>query len=186
MLALPRDVCRVCHGVCTVPGAGDSAKSRLTRKMWSVMESDPYTPRDGQDVQAIRSAAAETLLKVALGLSVRLWTLRRIEALGDLERALAGRLRKTADWRRCPRTRCCPRALFRHSLALGFAWAQGPRPNALNFHSGCFQTVVTPNPKSRALACPKLQLEIEQHKALSSPRLSPARAQTLGSSAFGG
>ena len=34
-------------------------------------------------MQAIRSAAAETLLKVALGLSVSLWTLRRFESFGE-------------------------------------------------------------------------------------------------------
>ena len=73
-----------------MPGAGDSAKSRLTRKMWSAMELDPYAPRDGQDVQAIRSAAAETLLKVALGFSSPLDSKEVRSIRRDLERALAG------------------------------------------------------------------------------------------------
>ena len=45
MLALPRDVCRVGHGVCTVTGAGDSAKmlSRLSQLSEAVMEFDHGT-----------------------------------------------------------------------------------------------------------------------------------------------
>ena len=81
-------------------------------------------------MQAIRSAAAETLLKVALGLSVRVSDSEEVRICRrDMDRLLAGRLRETADWRRRPCTRCCTRALFGHSLALGFAWAQGPRPS---------------------------------------------------------
>ena len=119
--------------------------------------STSSAPGGRQDVQAIRSAAAETLLKAALGLSVSSLDFEEVRIFRrDMDRPLAGRLRKTADWRRRPRTRTrsCTCAWFGPAKVprgpgVGFCWVAlvsaekySPRPNALKAKT--FSTV-TPN-----------------------------------------
>ena len=92
-----------------------------------------------QDVQAIRSAAAETLLKVA--------TLRSFESLAERPRETAGReAARDGRLEEAPVHTMLYTCVVRAFIGIGVCL--GSRPKALNFKTEAFETVVTPSPES--------------------------------------